>query len=120
MYGQQKDRDSVMAAREALSAQQQFTLSDQQTGQLTAAGIRAASDKRRVFKLYWKTDAFLTEMAKVEQLKDSVYEAVLGPQQFRRFRENIQRKLEDDINTQRAAWKQTDSVTSQKSQNENK
>jgi hypothetical protein len=104
-------KDSAVAFSHAQKAQQQFSLSAEQTSTLLSAGIRSEEAKRMVFKRYWKTKAFLQEMKKAVFVKDSAYEAVLGEQKFRFFKEMLQREKLEKIKAQQVGKNRPDTAT---------
>jgi hypothetical protein len=77
--------DSLNTIREIDLLKEQFKLNEQQERKLFSYGLQIAGEKRRIYKAYWKTPEFHQQMARVEFVKDSVFNRVLGKGGYRSF-----------------------------------
>ncbi len=82
-----KKADTAVANHDVRNISKYTTLDSTKQKAIVDASIRVNQTKRQVYKQYWKTETFKTEIAKVEHLKDSLYASILGTKAYELIKE---------------------------------
>lgn len=95
----EKKADTAVANHEVRSIRKYANIDSTQQRAIAEASIRINQAKRQVFKQFWKTPTFKTEIAKVEHLEDSLYATILGAKEYelikeKKIRDQQKRSLE--------------------------
>jgi hypothetical protein len=107
--------DSAIANRTIKRMKELFTISPEQEQALYKTGVTINNNRRQLFKTYWKTEAFQTEMTKVDKAADSSYKAIVGSNNYQLYKEVLQSDLirKQAIMKQRADIQAKDTLTHQ-------
>jgi hypothetical protein len=85
--------DSAIANREVKRMKELFTLTPEQEQSLYQAGITINNNRRGIFKAYWKTEAFQTQMAKVDSSAAALYASIIGAGKYSMYKDALHSRL---------------------------
>ena len=90
-----------------------FTLTSSQEQALYESGVTINNSRRQVFKTYWKTEVFRTEMAKIDSTADSLYTAIVGADNYNLYKNVLNADMirKQAIMQQRASLQPKDTLT---------
>jgi hypothetical protein len=105
--------DSAIANRTIKRMKELFALTASQEQSLYQTGVKINTDRRQVFKTYWKTEAFRTQMTKIDSTADSLYQAIVGAENYKLFKEVLAADMirKQAIMQQRAVAQTKDTLT---------
>lgn len=78
-----------------------FTITPKQEQQLYMAGITISQQRRAVYKQYWKTEGFRTEMAKVDASAEALYTSIVGAENYKTYKATMNSRLDQRMQLMR-------------------
>lgn len=85
--------DSAIANRTVKRMKEVFQLTADQEQALFKTGVAINTERRQVFKTYWKTDAFPIQMAKVDSTAELKYKSIVGEKNYLTYKEAMKADL---------------------------
>lgn len=105
--------DSAIANRMVKRMKELFAVTANQELELYKTGININGNRRKVFKEYWKTEAFPAQMAKVDSTAGALYTAIVGAENYKLYKDVVNADVirKQAIIQQRAGSKPKDTLT---------